>query len=84
MIVTFFALCRVVKARYRQQLTVMAAEKPITQLQFFVSLKSVLSDAFHFVQVLVNQAYRSVSNRLMRHLLSSNDEYVQRMVDRDF
>ena len=65
----FFALSRVIKARYRQQLTVMAAEKPITQLQFYV---------------LVNQSYRSVSNRLMRHLLISNDEYVGRMIARDF
>ena len=64
-----FVLCRVIKGRYRQQLTVMAAEKPITQLQFFV---------------LVNQAYRSVSNRLMRHLMSSNDAYVRQMADRDF
>ena len=78
-----FVLTRVIKGRYRQQLTVMAAERPITELQFHVSASLKGSDPL-VVQVLVSQAYRSVSNRLMRHLLASNDDYVRQMADRDF
>ena len=74
---------RVIKGRYRAQLTKMAAEKPITQLQFFVS-PSLRHLNFTFVQVLVNQAYRSVTNRLMRHLLNDNDDYIRRMIEGDF
>ena len=59
----------VIKGRYRQQLTEMAAQKPITQLQFFV---------------LVNQCYRSVTNRLMHRLLDTNDAYIERMANADF
>ena len=57
------------KGRYRSQLTLMAAEKSISQLQFYV---------------LVNQSYRSVTCRLMRRLLDDNDEYIERMINEDF
>ena len=61
----------------------MAARKPITQLQFFVS---PAADHLYFrsVQVLVNQAYRTISNRLMHHLLDTNDDYIRRMIAEDF
>ena len=42
---------RAVKERYRAQLTEMSARKEVTELQFIV---------------LVNMAYRSISNRFMR------------------
>ena len=58
-----------VKGRFSQQLTMTAAEKPISIEQF---------------HVLVKTAYESVTYRLMQHLLKSNDAYIQRMLTEDF
>ena len=52
---------RCVKMRYRQQLTEMSASREVTELQF---------------QLLVRQAYQSVSNNVMRRQLNENDLYI--------